>query len=81
MCSAESVEVHLARAFEAVQVGLRFLADRKARQPNEMELCRPKLEFDLAVDAEKELLKFQRGINKLLPEKARKNLGVTTETN
>jgi len=46
-----------------------------------MELCRPKLEFDLAVDAEKELLKFQRGINKLLPEKARKNLGVTTETN
>ncbi len=55
------IQIHLVRALEAVQVGLRFLADRKTRQPNEMELCKPKLEFELTLDAEKELLKFKRG--------------------
>jgi len=74
------VKIHLARAFEAVQAGLRCLADRKRREPNKMELCLPKLEFDLAVDAEKELLKFNRGIEKLLPEKVRKELGIAVTT-
>jgi hypothetical protein len=32
----------------------------------------------LTLDAEKELLKLRRRINELLPEKARKNLGVNT---
>ena len=32
----------------------------------------------LTAQAEKELLKFKRGIEKLLPEKARKELGVMT---
>lgn len=71
------VEIHLARALEAVEAGLRLLADRKARQPSELDLCVPKLEFDLAVDAEKHLLKFKRGIEKLLPEQARKQLGMS----
>ena len=73
------VEIHLARAFEAVQAGLRFLADRKRCEPNETELCLPKLDFELAVDAEKELLRFKRAIEKLLPDKTRKALGISTE--
>jgi len=38
---------------------------------------------DLALtrDAEKELVKFKRRIEKLPPEKARKELGVLTEAN
>jgi hypothetical protein len=31
----------------------------------------------LTIDAEKELLKFKRGIEKLLPEDARKELGIS----
>jgi len=68
------VKIHLARAFEAIESGLKALAELK-RNP-ELSLCLPENDFNLTLEAEKELLKFKRGINKLLPEKARKELGV-----
>ncbi|HEY4271829.1 MAG TPA: hypothetical protein VGM65_07475 [Candidatus Udaeobacter sp.] len=73
------VEIHLARAFEAIEAGIRFLTERKQQQKVETDLCVPGLDFGLAVDAEKELLKLKRGINKLLPNEARKELGILTE--
>jgi hypothetical protein len=70
------VEIHLARALEAVDSGMRLLAEQKQQGNSELDLRLPGLESDLAVDAEKELLKFKRGIEKLLPEEARKELGM-----
>jgi len=74
------VEIHLARALEAAETGIRLLTERKQQHNSDIELCLPRLEFELAVDAEKELLKFKRAIEKLLPEKARKQLGVIPES-
>lgn len=70
------VEIHLARALEAVGAGIRVLTERKQQANCDIDLSLPGLEFDLAVGAEKELLKFKRGIEKLLPEKTRKELGI-----
>jgi len=74
------VKIHLARAFEAVECGLQRLAELKENPNNDNELCLPGNDLKLTLDAEKELLKFKREINKLLPEKARKNLGVNAAT-
>jgi len=71
------VKIHLARAFEAIESGLKALA--KLKQNPELSLCLPENDFNLTLEAEKELLKFRRGINKLLPEKARKDLGIEDE--
>jgi hypothetical protein len=73
------VEIHLARALEAVDTGIRLLTERKQQHSSDIDLCLPRLEFELAVDAEKELLNFKRGIEKLLSEDARKDLGISTE--
>lgn len=70
------VKVHLARAFEAAERGLQRLAELKKNPNNENELCLPGNDEGLTRDAEKELLKSKRGIEKLLPEKARKQLGI-----
>ena len=42
----------------------------------EPSLCLPENDLRLTCDAERELLKFKRGINKLLPEETRKQLGI-----
>jgi tetratricopeptide (TPR) repeat protein len=73
------VRIHLGRAWEAIGNGLKALSELK-RNP-ELSLCLPTNDLGLTRDAEKELLKFKRGIEKILPEKARKELGVLTETN
>ena len=70
------VEIHLARAFEAVERGLQWLAELKENPNNDNELCLPGNDLKLTLDAERDLLKFKRGINKLLPEKAQKQLGM-----
>jgi hypothetical protein len=72
------VKIHLARASEAIESGLKALAELK--QNPELSLCLPENDLNLTIEAEKELLKFKRGINKLLPEKARKELGIVTAT-
>jgi hypothetical protein len=68
------VQIHLARAFEAIESGLNALAELK-RNP-ELSLCLPGNDLGMTQEAEKELLKFKRGIKKLLPEDARKELGI-----
>jgi hypothetical protein len=75
------VKIRLALAFEAVERGLQWLAELKQNSNNDNELCLPGNDLKLTFDAERELLKFKRGIEKLLPEKARKELGVLTEAN
>jgi hypothetical protein len=72
------VKIHLACAFETIDSGLKALSALK--QNPEFSLCLPENDFNLTLEAEKELLKFKRGINKLLPEEARKELGITTAT-
>src|SRR5437867_5008138 len=73
------VKIHLARAFEAVESGLKALAELKRN--SEPSLCLPGNDLAMTRDAEKELLKFKRGIEKLLPGKARKRLGITCPMN
>jgi hypothetical protein len=75
------VKIHLARAFEASETGLRLLAELKEQANDELDLCLPGNDLKLTLDAEKELLKFKRGIEKLLPEKERKELGMLPKTN
>lgn len=70
------VKIHLAGAFEAAERGLQWLAELKKNPNSENELCLPGNDEALTRDAEKELLKFKRGIEKLLTEKVRKELGV-----
>ena len=70
------VKIHLAGAFEAAERGLQRLAELKKNPNSENELCLPGNDEGLTRDAEKELLKFKRGIEKLLPEKVRKQLGI-----
>jgi hypothetical protein len=73
------VEIHLAGAFEAAERGLQRLADLKKNPNNDNELCLPGNDLKLTLDAEKELLKFKRGVNKLLPKETRKQLGIRFE--
>jgi hypothetical protein len=72
------VKIHLARAFEAVERGLQLLAELKENPDIKNELSLPGNDLEMTKAAEKELLKFKRGIEKLLPEQARKELGVIT---
>ena len=74
------VKIHVARALEAVEIGLQRLAELKENPDTETELCLPDNDLALTNQAEKELLKFKRGIDKLLPEKVRKELGIPTES-
>ena len=71
------VKLHLAGTFEAIESGLKALAELK--QNPELSLCLPENDFNLTLEAERELLKFKRGIEKLLPERARKRLGISFE--
>jgi hypothetical protein len=71
------VEIRLARAFETVERGLQWLAELKQNPNNDDELCLPGNDLKLTLDTERELLKLKRGIEKLLPEKAREQLGMS----
>ena len=73
------VKIHLACAFEAIESGLKALAELK--QNPEFSLCLPGNDLQLTQGAEKELLKFKRGIEKVLPEKVRKDLGISIQSN
>jgi hypothetical protein len=71
------VEIHLAQALDAVDGGIRLIGLWKQQHDSDLDLCLPGLETDLAVDAEKELRKFKRGIERLLPETTWKQLGIS----
>lgn len=73
------VKLHLASALEAAERGLQWVAELKENPNNENGLCLPGNDLALTDEAEKELLKFKRGIEKLLPDKARKELGITRD--
>jgi hypothetical protein len=77
------VELHLARAVEAVRQGLQFLSQLKEHPNTENDLCLPGNDLGMTREAEKELLRFQRGVDKLLPRESRKDLGmgVTADAN
>jgi hypothetical protein len=70
------VELHLACAYESIEIGFRRLAELKKNPDVETELCVPGNDLGLTTQAEKELLRFQRGIEKLLPDETRKYLGI-----
>lgn len=66
------VQLHLACAYECADIGLGKLAELKTNLDKETELCAPGNDLALTLDAEKELLKFKRGLEKLLPKDTRK---------
>ena len=70
------VKIHLARAFEAAGRGLQWVAELKKNPNNDNELILPGNDLALTAQAEKELLKFKRGIEKLLSKEAWKELGI-----
>jgi hypothetical protein len=73
------VQIHLARALESIERGLELLSELKEHPNTENELCLPNNDLGMTLHAEKELLRLKRGIEKLLPEEARKELGVKNE--
>jgi hypothetical protein len=72
------VKAHLALALESAERGLQLLSDLKQNPNYELHVVLPNNDEKMTVQAEKALLKFKRGIEKLLPEKARKELGINT---
>ncbi len=70
------VKIHLAQALRATDRGLQQLSELKKKPNNENELCLPNNDLGITRHAEKQLLKLKRGIEKLLPESARKELGI-----
>jgi len=70
------VKIHLARALRAIDRGLQALSELKENPDRENQLSLPGNDLALTARAEKELLKFKRGIEKLLPEDERKEFGM-----
>jgi len=70
------VEIHLARAWEAVRHGLVALDHLKKHPDQETALTVPGNDEGMTLDAERNLMRFQRGIEKLLPEMKRRKLGI-----
>jgi hypothetical protein len=70
------VKIYLAGAFEAAKRGLEWVAELKRNPNNDHELMLAGNDLALTAQAEKDLLKFKRGIEKLLPKEARKELGM-----
>src|SRR5439155_2490898 len=71
------VKIHLARALRAIDRGLKALSELKENPDSENQLSLPGNDLALTAQAEKELLKFKRGIEKVLTGKARKELGMS----
>jgi hypothetical protein len=74
------VKIHLARAWEAIERGLHLLSELRQKPNIKDSIALPNNDVGLTHGAERQLLKFKRGIKKLLPEKARKELGVINVT-
>ena len=70
------VKIHLGRAWEAIERGLQLLSDVREKPNTEDSIALPNNDVGLTRSAETQLLKFKRGIEKLLSEKVRKELGV-----
>ncbi len=60
------VKAHLGLALESAERGLQLLANLKQSPNYELHVALPNNDEKMTVQAEKELLKFKRGINKLL---------------
>jgi tetratricopeptide (TPR) repeat protein len=70
------VKIHLGHAWEAAERGLQLLSELRQKPSIEDSITLPNNDVGLTRSAETQLLKFKRGIEKLLPEEARKELGV-----
>ncbi len=70
------VEIHLARAFEAVENGLQALAGLKRQSNSQFGLAVPDNDLALTRNAEKQLLKLRRRVEQLLPSETRKQLTI-----
>jgi hypothetical protein len=75
------VKIHLGRAWEAIERGLQLLSELRQKPNIEDSIALPNNEVGLTRGTERQLLKFKRGISRLLSEKARKELGMAIETN
>jgi hypothetical protein len=71
------VRIHLARALVSVREGLQSLDSLKRSSDQEDSLSLPGNDDGITQHAEKTLLRFEHGIEKLLPVKSRTELGLT----
>src|SRR5262249_30083399 len=62
------IQLHVAYAYESIEMALGRLTELKENPDERNELCLPGNDLALTTQAEKELLKFKRGLEKLLPE-------------
>ena len=70
------VKIHLGHACEAAERGLQLLSELRQKPNIEDSITLPNNDVGLTRSAETQLLKLKRGIEKLLSEKVRKELGV-----
>jgi hypothetical protein len=70
------VKAHLGLALESAERGLQLLSDLKQSPNYELHVALPYNDEKMTGEAERELLKFKRGIEKLLPTERRKELGI-----
>ena len=75
------IELYFARALEDIEHGLAVLAKMKENPDNADDLSLPNYDVKVTLEAEKNLLKYKRGIEKMMSEKLRKELGLSIQTN
>lgn len=66
------VEARLGCALEAAERGLQQISELKQNPNYELHITAPYNDVKMTAQAEKELLKLKRGIEKLLPSEMRK---------
>jgi hypothetical protein len=69
-------EVFIAGALDAIGSELTTVRQLMKQMPSEINLTLPGIEEKLLKDTEKDLVRFKRGLEKLLPEKSRRALGL-----
>jgi hypothetical protein len=74
------VKAHLALALESARRGLQLLSNLKQSPNYELHVALPYNDEEMTGEAERELLKFKRGIEKLLPTEKRKEFGAIATT-
>ena len=63
-------------ALDAIQDELRTITALKKKSPSELAISLPGIEDSLLRDTERQLLRFKRGLERLLPEKRRAAFGL-----
>jgi hypothetical protein len=73
-------QVFMAGALDAIGSELTTVHQLMKKMPSEINLTLPDIEEDLLKETERDLLRLKRGLEKLLPEKSRRALGLQRQS-